>query len=76
MAEKQGFEDVKFESASLASLNVDPEEERKLVRKLDGRIMVSTVSYADATTILTRTSQVITSLLYLFACASDLCCTV
>ncbi|KAJ7677974.1 major facilitator superfamily domain-containing protein [Mycena polygramma] len=38
MAEKQ--DDIKVESASLSSLNVDPEEERKLVRKLDRRIPV------------------------------------
>lgn len=38
MAEKQGSEDVKFESVS--SQNFEPEDERKLVRKLDGRIMV------------------------------------
>ncbi|KAJ7858727.1 MFS general substrate transporter [Mycena leptocephala] len=42
MAEKKGFEDEKLESASVVSQNVDPEEERKLVRKLDGRIMVIT----------------------------------
>jgi len=42
MAEKQGSEDIKIESAaaSISSQNVDPEEERKLVRKLDGRIMI------------------------------------
>lgn len=32
-------EDGKLESASFSSQTVDPEEERKLVRKLDGRIM-------------------------------------
>ncbi|KAJ6498573.1 MFS general substrate transporter [Mycena vitilis] len=38
MAEKK--DDIKVESASLSSLNVDPVEERKLVRKLDRRIPV------------------------------------
>ncbi|KAJ7247876.1 MFS general substrate transporter [Mycena haematopus] len=42
MAEKLGSEDVKLESASFSSQNVDPEEERRLVRKLDGRILVIT----------------------------------
>ncbi|KAJ6487803.1 MFS general substrate transporter [Mycena sanguinolenta] len=51
MAEKQGSEDIKLESESVSSqnLNIDPGEERRLVRKLDGRILV------------------IASLLYLFA---------
>ncbi|KAF7360229.1 MFS general substrate transporter [Mycena venus] len=40
MAEKQGSEDIKLETASFSSQIIDPEEERKLVRKLDGRIMV------------------------------------
>ncbi|KAJ6558014.1 hypothetical protein B0H19DRAFT_946301 [Mycena capillaripes] len=41
MAEKQGSEDIKLEPASISSQNVDPEEEeRKLVCKLDGRIMI------------------------------------
>jgi hypothetical protein len=38
MAEKQGSEDIKLES--VFSQNFEPEDERKLVRKLDGRIMV------------------------------------
>ncbi|KAJ7666034.1 MFS general substrate transporter [Mycena polygramma] len=42
MAEKQVSEDIQVESVKVESppLNVDPEEERKLVRKLDGRILV------------------------------------
>ncbi|KAF8186888.1 MFS general substrate transporter [Mycena galopus ATCC 62051] len=40
MAEKQGSDDIKLETASFSSQNIDPEEERKLVRKLDGRILV------------------------------------
>ncbi|KAJ7359557.1 MFS general substrate transporter [Mycena albidolilacea] len=40
MAKKQGSEDIKLESTSVSSQNFEPEDERKLVRKLDGRIMV------------------------------------
>ncbi|KAF7351332.1 MFS general substrate transporter [Mycena sanguinolenta] len=42
MAEKQGSEDIKLEEESVSSqnLNIEPEEERRLVRKLDGRILV------------------------------------